>query len=590
MLPFFVALMRSLLVLILSSAAICFPLFGSESFEGKLQDIFDSSGLPGLAVGVIEEGKNDSHYLFGHSDLSRSEKTTSETRFRAGSISKLLTSLLALRLQEKGELKLTDLINEELPDHLIGPGASEVTLAHLLEHTSGLAGSSYREYATNETDLSPTDYLKQEAPFKLRWEPGLHYSYSNPGYTIAAGYIEERLGIDFDTLMQREMFTPLGMKASSFSTSTTPVAESPAPRWEMPIRPAGSLVTSIPDLLGLLQVLIKNDSSFLSSDSIERLHKGQASLAAKAGADTYGLGCFGFVVDGHLFRGHWGRTEGFQATLGYLPEEKKGFVILTNGPDRRAMNQLRKVIGKQLTTDSLRVSPPPSDKGTEPVPGIYLNYSHDMPMRAWLFALLEAKSLSLTRNGIIMKPASFGNHTTKWIPRGEFLYQAENLPVPTAVFFEHNGTNFWSDGESFRHVSTWSFWAELSVLLLGLACSLLVTITLPLIILVIRLKTKKKPEAPTSSLFLAALSYVAIFGIFIYFDLFGRPSTATQLGIPGISSLALTFCSLFAPVMICLCLLLSIKGRNYFTTTTALPIFFLGLLLAYRGWLPLITF
>ena len=249
LLPFFVALMRSLQVLILSSAAICFPLFGSESFEGNLQDIFDSSGLPGLAVGVIKEGKNDSHYLFGHSELSRSEKTTSETRFRVGSISKLLTSLLALRLQEKGELKLTDLINEELPDHLIGPGASEVTLAHLLEHTSGLAGSSYREYATNKTDLSPTDYLKQEAPFKLRWEPGLHYSYSNPGYTIAAGYIEQRLGIDFDTLMQREMFAPLGMKASSFSTSTTPVAESPAPRWEMPIRPAGSLVTSIPDLV-----------------------------------------------------------------------------------------------------------------------------------------------------------------------------------------------------------------------------------------------------------------------------------------------------------------------------------------------------
>ncbi|BAM04636.1 serine hydrolase [Phycisphaera mikurensis] len=524
------------------------------ALEAAVRGIVGGSAVRRAAVVVVEDGRASEPLGAGSADGSG--------RFRAGSVSKLLTALLALRAEEAGVLSLDTAVLDLLPGSLEGPGAERVTLAHLLEHTAGLPGSSPAEYAADAPGLDPLDYVRERAPLRLRWAPGLHHSYANAGVTVAAAMVEAAWGAGFDALMRREVLGPLGMADTDFAgagavdapPSFAADGQRVMPPWRMPVRPAGSVVTTAADLGRLLEALLADDGSFLSPAALVRLHEGRTSPVARAGggAGVYGLGNFPYIANGRSLRGHWGRTEGYQASVAYLPGPPgvsgggRGYVLLVDTADRAAVSRLRSALDGHATR-GLPAAAPAASVGPAPdaVAGLYENASHDSVQRAWLFALLDARRLTPTPDGLAVAPA-LGGPPTAWTQTAPGLYRADGLAVASGATFQAGGDAFWADGESYRRVSAWSWWGRWTALASGLLAAAAAPLLWLLVVLVPPLRSALL--LPATALGLAGLALLVLVGGFVGFHLGGDLSTIARLGRVGPASLTLLAASVLAPL------------------------------------------
>jgi CubicO group peptidase (beta-lactamase class C family) len=571
--------------------------------ELDFKKCFEDSAIHGAAVAFLQANTTTVYY-HGYTDAASSVPVTARTRFRAGSISKLFTSLLVLRAQQAGVLKLTDSVERWLPGSF--GGRSDVRIEHLLEHTAGLEGSSYAEYGAQTPGLSPTDYVEANRAFRLRWNPGIHYSYANGGHTIAAAVMEKAWNADFDTLMQREVLIPLGMHHSSFEnagdiehlTDSFHPAGKPALKWAMPVRPSGALVTTADDLMKAVHMLLHrgrlpDGTRFLEQSLVERMERGETSLAGRAGAaqGSYGLGSFPFLAGERLYRGHWGATEGFLATLGYSSASQSGFVVLSNTRDKRAMHRLRKLLGGSSPAEQAltRVEPAHCESGRpgrqsiktdKSWNGLYVLHTHDMIKRSWLFALMDAHRIAVTQNGIDLgSPWHAG--TRHFIHCGDRLYRDETMPVATATLARIDGKEFFVNHDSFRKISALSFYGQWIILGAGLTVSLI-----GLALILVRV-LRRKHGPGEGWIALAAIATLLLIGLFVGKGILGGMSSCAALARPSCLSIALLVSSLLLPVGAVIALLRSRRRPLCLTAAGAQLLF--AALLAIHGWLPFIT-
>jgi CubicO group peptidase (beta-lactamase class C family) len=91
--------------------------------------------MPGVAVLVAREGQILFQGGYGLADIEKQTPITPETKFRIGSVTKQFIAASIMKLAEQGKLAITDPLAKYFPDV---PNAKEITLRHLLTHTSGL--------------------------------------------------------------------------------------------------------------------------------------------------------------------------------------------------------------------------------------------------------------------------------------------------------------------------------------------------------------------------------------------------------------------------------------------------------------------
>ncbi|MEM8919768.1 MAG: serine hydrolase domain-containing protein [Pseudomonadota bacterium] len=461
--------------LIVIVAGPAFAAHPQTNLESDLVSILEDSSVTGAGVVVVEAGAPSVEVYWGLARRDVETPVVETTVFRAGSISKNVTSLIAVRLAERGDLDLTAIVADIAPDiQLDNPWAETdpVRVVHLLEHTAGLPGSSYREYAENRRDASPSDYLDAVGELKLRWRPGTLYSYSNAGHTLLARAMEQATGQTFDELAQNLVFDPLAMESASFLTygrEPDRLARSYAmdgpeePVWEMLIRPSGSLNVTPGDLAKLVAMYASNDGALVSSDAISRMMRSEASSAADAGIGdgAYGFGTFAFVANDLVFRGHWGKTEGFRANMGYLPGAGSGFVIMLNTVDEAAAAALRSRIAEHFLSVLGPPPPPPSPSVARIDPevlrdiaGSYIIATHGQPMRNWLFKALEQRQITVTDDGLnVAGKGMLAPPTRLFRPSEGGGFAAEGFPLTTAAFVDLDGRKYWIDGDAFIKVS-----------------------------------------------------------------------------------------------------------------------------------------
>ncbi|MFQ5472641.1 MAG: serine hydrolase domain-containing protein, partial [Dehalococcoidia bacterium] len=207
---------------------------------------------------------------FGHADLDRGERVTTDTRFRAASISKLFTTTLVFQEIEAGRIGLDDSVNRHLdePARLRRKGggdADDVTIRHLLTHTSGLPvswrGIEYdrRLYTAiaNESLRTFSDLSTLVAGQRTVRPPGRRLVYSNGAFNLL-GYLVQRLnGEPFADLVHDRVLAPLGMHSSGFPAEAggpgvatpyggvmTGAGRKPAPKVRNHSGPAGALITT----------------------------------------------------------------------------------------------------------------------------------------------------------------------------------------------------------------------------------------------------------------------------------------------------------------------------------------------------------
>ena len=270
---------------------------------------------------------------YGSANLEWNIPNTPATKFRLGSITKQFTAASILLLEERGKLKIDDPIKKYLPD---APVAwDKITIYHVLTHTAGIP--SY----TNSPDynkLRPFPHTPEQivALFRdkpLEFEPGLKMAYSNSGYILLGYLIEKISGQSYQDFVQKNIFTPLGMKDSGYDSNSAIIplraaGYSPGPNgpvnaefehMSVPFS-AGALYSTTKDLLRWEQGLFGG----------KLLSAGTLSKMTTPFKDGYAIGVGVDTVNGRQQISHGGGIAGFDTYLTYFPDEKLTVVVLAN--------------------------------------------------------------------------------------------------------------------------------------------------------------------------------------------------------------------------------------------------------------------
>ena len=193
---------------------------GAPTFPGvgrAMQEMIAKSEIAGAVTVVATRDKILHLEASGFADIAAQRPMTTDTVFWIASMTKPVTGAAILMLQDEGKLSIADPVAKFLPEFagLKTPSGqpANLTLAQLLTHTSGLgeATGPAAERARTLADLVP---LWLAAP--MQYEPGEKWKYTQSGINAAARIIEVASRMTFDTFLQKRLFDPLGMKATTF--------------------------------------------------------------------------------------------------------------------------------------------------------------------------------------------------------------------------------------------------------------------------------------------------------------------------------------------------------------------------------------
>ncbi len=183
-----------------------------------LQSAIDRQAFPGCAFGLFAENEVQLSGALGQFTYdSDSPAVSPETAYDVASLTKVVsTTAAAMLLYQRGQLDLETPLGELLPGFIIGRDSSklarQVTVRHLLAHSSGLPG--YVPFF--HTATTPYAVLRGCLELPIEAEPGTRAEYSDPGFILLGKALETILGEPLAIWVAREIFVPLGMTASRY--------------------------------------------------------------------------------------------------------------------------------------------------------------------------------------------------------------------------------------------------------------------------------------------------------------------------------------------------------------------------------------
>ncbi|WP_340688097.1 serine hydrolase [Amycolatopsis coloradensis] len=323
----------------------------------RLAELARKHRVPGAALGIARIG-DDTEVLASHGVLNTKTgvEVTDDSVFQIGSISKVWTATVVMRLVDEGLLELDAPIADVLPElRLADPGvAGKVTMRHLLTHTSGIDGDVFTDTGRGDDCLERyveiLDQAAQNHPL------GETFSYCNSGFVVMGRVIEKLTGLTWDAAMREKLFAPLGLthtvtlpeEALLFRAAVGHVANgdedpAPAPVWGLPrsMGPAGLITATAKDVLGFARLhltggLTPAGERILTTDSATAMAEKQTDIPDKHSlGDSWGLGWIRDTWSGQRVIGHDGNTIGQSAFLRLLPDQGLAITLLTNGGNTR---------------------------------------------------------------------------------------------------------------------------------------------------------------------------------------------------------------------------------------------------------------
>jgi CubicO group peptidase (beta-lactamase class C family) len=203
---------------------------GLPSERWKLEERMRQFSVPAVSVAVIDKGELAWARSWGVIGAGDNNPATSETIFQAGSVSKPVAALLALKMVADGRLVLDQPVNEILKSWTVPDNEftrqRPVTLRHVLTHQAGFTPAGYLIPRDSASVPGMADILKggiNDWPaITVEFLPGSKQAYSNAGYCVLQLMLEEVSGRSLHQLAKQEIFEPLAMDHSTFDEPLTP--------------------------------------------------------------------------------------------------------------------------------------------------------------------------------------------------------------------------------------------------------------------------------------------------------------------------------------------------------------------------------
>jgi CubicO group peptidase (beta-lactamase class C family) len=201
---------------------------GDSAQTFNIQERMDYYKVPGVSIAVVENGKIKWAKGYGYANTETGTKVDINTLFQAGSISKPLAALSALKLIENDSLELNKDVNYYLKEWQVPESkftkTEKVTLEKLLTHTAGMTVHGFPGYQQADEFPEIIDVLNgngNTAKILVDTIPGSIWRYSGGGYTVMEKVVEDVSGMSLDEYMTKNILIPIGMKNSTFQQPIT---------------------------------------------------------------------------------------------------------------------------------------------------------------------------------------------------------------------------------------------------------------------------------------------------------------------------------------------------------------------------------
>ncbi len=170
----------------------------------------DAHKAPGLSYAIAKDGKILKQEALGFANLETRETLSPYHRFRIASVSKPITASAIFLLIEQGKLTLdSPVFGKE--GFIDGPGHSEITIQHLLNHTSGGWTNNRRDPMFQKNSLNHTELIAWTlANIPPDHKPGEAYAYSNFGYCLLGRVIEKISGLTYENFVHQNVLALCG--------------------------------------------------------------------------------------------------------------------------------------------------------------------------------------------------------------------------------------------------------------------------------------------------------------------------------------------------------------------------------------------
>jgi CubicO group peptidase (beta-lactamase class C family) len=318
----------------------------SDPIDTYVRAEMTRQNLPGLALGVYQEGRIIKAQGYGLSNVELNVSVRPESIFQSGSVGKQFTAVAVMTLAEEGKVGLEDSITKYFPD---APASwRPIKVRNLLSHTSGLA-----EYESDDktrpggpinlrADMTEDELVKIIETFPLDFQPGEKWAYRNTNYVLLGVMIHKVTGKFYGDFLQERVFKPLGMTSTRIISEADIIPNRSAgyrlvkgewrnQEWVSPTFNStadGALYFNVLDLA-------KWDGALYTENLLKRSSLGQMWSIAKLNNGEPNPSNYGFAwvideVNGHKVIEHGGAWQGFTMHIARYVDDRLTVVVLTN--------------------------------------------------------------------------------------------------------------------------------------------------------------------------------------------------------------------------------------------------------------------
>lgn len=333
--------MRRIPLLLLGGLLALLPLFGTAKPEEgpelllreHVQNFAPGTSVVAMVIDLEADGPRRQLYRYAEKGEPLPD---GDSLFEIGSVTKVFTSLLLADMVRRGEVSLDTTVGEILPERQFPQAVKDISLRELSQHTSGLPRlpADPRSLLQLLRIDNPYAGFDQEDLYRALASVEVSdrgdFAYSNLGVALLGQLLAERAGRDFWPLLQDRVLSPLELADVHLDDESVGkrLLEGhrrngmAAAAWEMgAYAPAGDLSASAESLARLVELQMTEPCPLW-----------KACINGETGSVR--LGWMESDWQGNTLVWHNGGTGGFRSFIGFIPELKRGVIVLSNGAAR----------------------------------------------------------------------------------------------------------------------------------------------------------------------------------------------------------------------------------------------------------------
>ncbi len=309
----------------------------AQNRYSKIDKLFNEIETQDLGLGsisIFKSGEEIYQAQAGFQNIENQVKTSSKTKYRIGSISKMFTAVMIMQLVEENKLDLDTKLNKFFPRI---PNADKITIEHLLRHESGLKEIVKQPGMDKwlQNAHSKKEMIQKFKKFGVDFFPGEKQEYNNNGYVLLSYILDKIEQKSFSEVLKTRIVTPLNLKNTYYGKNMGDQKEEALSyvkknQWEessylhysLPLG-AGGIVSTPHDL-----------NIFINAIFSEKLVSGKTLKLMFPKANSFGLGLMNYKLDDSQALGHTGGIDEYRSWILYFPSRNISIAYSSNGQDK----------------------------------------------------------------------------------------------------------------------------------------------------------------------------------------------------------------------------------------------------------------